>query len=269
MKNPQHICIIGAGAMGGAIAGALAIGAVKNDWKITVIARHMEKLEQLKRAHRLIGISTQYDSLTHADIVIIAVKPQSFDELASEISSALNKNALLVSVMAGRSIGSIAKVFSNKRIVRAMPNLGAQFFESMTIWTGSGLTKKDTTFTKKVLSSIGEELCVTNEDLVDKATAVSASGVGFLAYMTEAYIEETEALGFSREDAERVVLQTLKATNTILQKKEKTPEQLRVAVTSKAGTTEAGLSVLMGKSLRSIFERTFKKAYQRAKALAR
>ena len=269
MKNSQHICIVGAGAMGGAIAGALAIGAIKNDWKITVIARHIEKLEPLKRAHRSIGISTTYDALAHADVVIVAVKPQSFDELAGEVAHVVNTKALIVSVMAGRSIGSIAKSFSNKRIVRAMPNLGAQFFESMTVWTGVGLSAKDISFTKKVLSSIGEELYVPSEDLVDKATAVSGSGVGFLAYVTEAYIHETESLGFSHTEAEHIVLQTLKATNTLLQKKEKTPEQLRVAVTSKGGTTEAGLSVLTGKAFTGLLQKTFKKAYQRAKMLAR
>ncbi|MEI8129908.1 MAG: pyrroline-5-carboxylate reductase dimerization domain-containing protein [bacterium] len=269
MKNSQHICIIGAGAMGGAIAGALAIGANKNDWKITVIARHMEKLEPLKRAHRSIGVTTSYKVLADASVVIVAVKPQSFDELAGEIAPIVNQEALLISVMAGRSITSIAKKMPNKRIVRAMPNLGAQFFESMTIWTGSGLTKNDSLFTKKMLGSFGEELCVASEDAVDKSTAVSASGVGFFAYIVEAYIRETESLGFSYFDAERIVLQTLKATNTILQKKEKTPEQLRVAVTSKGGTTEAGLSVLMGKSLGTLLQKTFKKAYQRAKALAR
>ena len=268
MKNSQHICIIGAGAMGGAIAGALAMHAPKQEWKITVIARHIDKLELLKRAHRSIAIATSYESLADADVIILAVKPQSFEELGAEIAQCVNTKALVISVMAGRSIESIANAFPNKRIARAMPNLGAQFFESMTLWTGSGLTASDKALTKQILSSIGEELFVENEDFVDKATAVSGSGVGFMAYMIEAYIHETKALGFSHEDAERIVLQTLKATNTILQKKERTPEQLRVAVTSKGGTTEAGLSVLMGKALPTLIQKTLKKSYQRAKALA-
>jgi pyrroline-5-carboxylate reductase len=262
-----NISIIGAGAMGGAIAKAVA--GSKQSWDLTVINAHPEKLFALQSEHPNIAVATYYTPLKTANVVVLAVKPQVFPEVAEQIKSLLNKNTLVVSIMAGVSIQKISKALKIKKVIHAMPNLGAQFGESMTVWSGKGLTPADKKFATSFFETIGEQVFVTNEDLVNKTTAVTASGVGFMAYFIEAYIAEAIALGFKKEQAELLVLQTLKATNTILQKKEQTPAELRVRVTSKKGTTEAGLSVLMGKQFKAILGKTLKTSYKRARELSK
>lgn len=262
----KHIVIVGGGAMGGAIARVVA--GRSNIWKTTVIGLEVDKLRALKKVCPSLAVTTEYKSLADADIVILAVKPQSFPDLANSICSLVPKSALVISIMAGVSAISIKKHLGAKRVIRSMPNLGAQFGESMTVWTGTSLTAGDKAFANTFFALLGEHLYVSNEDMVNKTTAVSGSGVGFFAYIVEAYIAEAIKLGFTPKEANQIVLQTFKATNTLLQKKEKTPTELRVAVTSKGGTTEAGLTELMGKDLQQIFGRTFKKAYKRAKELS-
>jgi pyrroline-5-carboxylate reductase len=262
-----HISIIGAGAMGGSIA--RAVGGSNMPWTLTVIDSSAEKLRSLKKAHKMISVSSAYDSLKAADVVVLAVKPQSFDELAALIKPVISKKALVLSVMTGRTIKNISKMLATPRVIHAMPNLGAQFGESMTVWTAGGLTSADKKFAGEFFSLIGEHLYVSNEDMVNKNTSISASGVGFLVYMVEAYITETIKLGFSEKEAEQIVLQTFKAANTLLQKKDRTPAEIRAAVTSKAGTTEAGLTVLMGKQFSKILSQTLQKAYKRAKQLSK
>jgi len=250
MEKNIHICIIGAGAMGSSIASIVSKN--EHSWKLSVVDSKRD-----------------YSSLSDADVVLIAVKPQSFLELSNSIKTLLKEKTLVVSIMAGVSIATIERELHAERVVRAMPNLGAQFAESMTVWCGKNLTSKDRSFARAFFALMGEQFEVSDEDFVDKATAVSGSGVGFLTYIIEAYIAETIKLGFSPSDASTLVLQTLKATNTLLQKKDKTPEQIRTAVTSKGGTTEAGLTALMKRRLSGIFAKTFKKAYARAKKLSK
>ncbi len=264
-----NITIIGAGAMGSAIARAVAGDtAHAGAWMLTVVDGNEHKLKALKASDGVVFVSTGYESLENADVVILAVKPQSFAELAVLIRPMLSKSALVISIMAGKSIATISIQLGTKRIVRAMPNLGAQFGQSMTVWTGKGLSGADKVVCGELFSLLGEHVPVANEDLVDKDTAVSASGVGFFAYIVEAYIAETVKLGFKQKDAEKIVLQTLLATNTILGKKDQTPAALRARVTSKGGTTEAGLGVLMSKQFSAILAKTFAQAYKRAKKLS-
>ena len=252
--------------MGGAIV--RGVFAAHKPWQVTAIATSMDRLTDLKTEFDDLIISVTYPPVADSNIVILAVKPQSFDDLASEIKPLLREDVLVVSIMAGVSAKKIQAALGVTKVVRAMPNLGAQFGQSMTVWTGENLTSEDEAFTHAFFATMGEEICVPSEDLVNKTTAVSASGVGFFAYIIEAYVAQAVALGFSGEEATKIVLQTLHATNTILQKKQKSPEELRVAVTSKKGTTEAGLTALMDGRLSKIFAETLEKAYTRANELS-
>lgn len=253
--------------MGGAIARAVARS--NQDWALTVINTHADKLHNLQSEYPNISVATYYTPLETADVVVLAVKPQVFPEVAEQIKSLLNKNTLVISIMAGVSIKKISGALGTPKVIHAMPNLGAQFGESMTVWAGSKLAPADKKFATAFFATIGEQACVAKEDLVDKATAVSGSGVGFMAYFIEAYIAEAVALGFKKDQAELLVLQTLKATNTILQKREQTPAELRVRVASKKGTTEAGLSVMMKKEFKTILKKTLQTAYKRANELSK
>ena len=267
MEKSTNITIIGAGAMGSAIARAVASSG--KPWDLTVINTHVDKLFALQKEYTNISVATYYTPLTTADVIILAVKPQTFPELAQMILPLINKKALIISIMAGVSIKTISRTLGAKKVIHAMPNLGAQFGESMTVWAGEALLPADKKFASMFFTLLGQQIYVADEDLVNKTTAVSASGVGFFAYFIEAYVAETIRLGFTVTQAELVVLQTLKATNTILQKREITPAELRVRVTSKKGTTDAGFSVLMKKEFQTILKKTLQAAYKRAKELAK
>lgn len=268
MKTKLNLTIIGAGVMGGAITGAT----LKHHaaWKVAILDTDKKKLDDLKKKYPLIQISTTVEDIVeNTDIVILAVKPQSFGELAEGLRAYLPKDVLIISIMAGQSVKNIQKLLGTKRVVHAMPNLGARFLQSTTVWTGKNLTKNDSAFTKNLFSLIGVEMYVSNEDFVDKATAATASGPGFLAYIIASYIQETVSLGFSQKEANMLVLETLNATNTLLQKSGATPEEIVAQVASKGGTTEAGLEVLKKSDLPKVLRATLRSAYARAKKLSK
>ncbi|MES2023069.1 MAG: pyrroline-5-carboxylate reductase [Patescibacteria group bacterium] len=251
METQKNIVIIGGGVMGECIASAIL--SAKNNWKVGVIGRNDNKTK-----------------IQNADVIILAVKPQSFLELAKEIKGFVPKNALCISVMVGITLASIKKELGVERVIRSMPNLGARILESMTVWTGTkNLTKIDKTFAEELFSLLGKNVYVKNEDMVDKATAVNGSGPGFMFSFIESYIEGAVKLGFSKKDATIFAKQVLKATNTLLQEKNTDVKTLREQVTSKGGTTEAGLKILMDKSFKNKISGALEKAYKRAKELSK
>ena len=254
--------------MGEAIVKAISSKSSARD--IFVVDANKETLARLKKSYKNINVSLDAGkNMENADAIILAVKPQSFAELAKEIKNKIPKNALVISIMAGQTVKNIENLLGAKKIIRTMPNLGARFGQSMTGWTAKNISAEDKKFVEEILSFLGAQIYLKNEDMIDKVTAVSGSGPAFMFYFIEAYVDEAVKLGFSQKEAEMLVLQTLQASNTLLQERSQSARSLREQVTSKAGTTEAGLSVLMDGKLAKILGKTLEKAHKRAKELSK
>lgn len=198
-----------------------------------------------------------------SDLIILAVKPQEFLEVAEEIKESLNQDVLIMSVMAGVKVEKIQNELRVKKVIRIMPNLCAKVGKSMTAWVSSGeVGEKNKEVVKKILSSIGKEIEVENDEKIDRATAVAGSGPGFFFAVVEEWLKAVEGFGFSSEEAKGLLLQTIDGSNDLLQK-EKKVTQLREQVTSKGGVTEAGLEVLQNAELEGLWKEVLDKAFER------
>src|SRR3989339_791391 len=177
----KKVTIIGAGVMGKIFLNALANA--KANFFVTVVGHDKSKL-----------------SLQNEDLIIIAVKPQSFNELTGELKNKIDKNTVVLSIMAGINIQKIKNGLGVKKVMRAMPNLGAKVGKSMTVWTcAAGMSKKEKKLVDDVLRSIGKEMFVNSESVINKATAVSGSGPGFFYSLVESWLAAVESLGFTIE----------------------------------------------------------------------
>ena len=107
---------------------------------------------------------------------------------------------------------------------------------------------------------------VVDEDQLDRVTAVAGSGPGYVFELARAYVAAAEGIGFSHEQARALVLGTLEGTIAMaIAEDDKSLEDLRNSVTSKGGTTAAGLDALNGDGAVSRkFEQTLEAAYKRA-----
>lgn len=259
----KKITIIGCGVMGRIFANALS-----NDFLTTISDHNKENLKISKKNNNKIKIETDnVVACKNADIVLLAIKPQSFVELAKELKGKIDK-AMVVSIMAGVSIKKIETLFGVEKVVRAMPNLGARVLMSMTVWTAKNLSIKENLLIKKLFQSIGSEMFVTDEKKINMATAVSGSGPGFFYYIVEEWINSAKKLGFTADEAKQLVLSTIDGANELLQV-DCDPESLRKQVTSKAGTTEAGLKVLSKSQIKNVLLKTMQNALKRAIELAK
>ncbi len=202
-----------------------------------------------------------------SELVLLAVKPQDWEELGKQIQSDLKAGHVLISILAGTPIAKIERFAGSKaKVVRAMPNLGARVGEAVTALTGSDATAVK--LAASIFSGCGKTLRL-DEKYFDLVTALSGSGPAYFFLMMEQLVNMAVAEGMSKKDAELLAVQTAVGAGQLASQAGQAPEELRKMVTSKGGTTEAALKVLEQKKFASIFQEALKAALQRGRELSR
>ena len=142
--------------------------------------------------------------------MVLSIKPQSLLKVGKDLHSRIHHDALILSIIAGARISTIQNKLFHDRIVRAMPNTPGQLGQGMTVWTATPqVTPPQLAQTAAILGAMGEQLQVDEESYLDMATGLSGSGPGFVLLIIEAMIDAGVHMGFSRRDAEKMVLQTI------------------------------------------------------------
>ncbi len=202
-----------------------------------------------------------------ADVVVLAVKPQDLPKVAPQVGRLADRQ-LLLSILAGVRLETLAASFSHGLIVRAMPNTPAQIGMGMTVWTAlPSVDEKNLDQARAILGALGEEIYVPEEKYVDMATAVSGSGPAYVFLFVEALIDGAVRIGMPRTMAERLVNQTMRGSMDYLVQSGRHPAELRNKVTSPGGTTAAALHELEKGSLRTLVAEAIAAAYARTKGL--
>jgi pyrroline-5-carboxylate reductase len=245
---------------------------IKDKYAVAVFDKDTKKTVGLSGIEAAVNIA---DLVKSADAVILAVKPQDFGNLLSEIRDFL-ENKLIISIAAGITTAYIEKKLDAARVIRTMPNLPAKIGKGMIcLCKGRLADNKDLIFTEKLFTPLGKTL-VLNEDMMDAATAVSGSGPAYVCEYLEsgkskqAFLNDfrsaAKAIGFRPQEAALLVNTTFSGTIAFLKKTKLLPLELKNQVASKGGTTEAALEVLhKGGPL----SEAIKAALRRAKELSR
>jgi pyrroline-5-carboxylate reductase len=201
-------------------------------------------------------------------LVVIAVKPQRLRRILEELKGSLVKEQLVVSVVAGATIETIAEELLHPSIVRTMPNTPAQIGEGVTAWTASAdVTERQERQVCAMLEALGKTVRVENEHQIDMATALSATGPTYVFLMMEALIDAGVHMGFSRHVAQELVHQMMLGSVLFAKESHKHPAELRNMVTSPGGTSAEAIYQMEKGSLRTVLSKAVWAAYQRAEAL--
>ena len=232
------IAFIGAGAMGEALIGGLLGHELVEPGAITAADRHPVRLKEVRDLFHVHTTRDNRIAARKAHIVVLSVKPQVLAAVCAELDGVLRPSTLVVSIVAGARIASIAAGLSHQAIVRTMPNTPAQVGEGMTVWTATD-TVSDTQREQAgaMLSALGKQLYVQDEEFLDKATAVSGSGPAYVFLLMEALIDAAVHLGWSRADARELVIQTVKGSAMFAERSLVHPAEMRNMVTSPGGTS--------------------------------
>ena len=259
---------IGGGAMGEAIIGSLISNQLLSPDQICVSEPVPARRQFLKDTY---GVTTETDNaraVNGASVVVLAVKPQVLDLVMADLGGNLSHDALVVSIMAGVRIETLQSGLGHDKIVRSMPNTPAQVGKGMTVWTDTpSVSDTDRAAAQAILEAMGEAIYVADEHYLDMATGLSGSGPGFVYLLLEALIDAGVHVGFSRDQAQQMVLQTVAGSVELMRQSGLHPADLRNRVTSPAGTTAAGTLVLERAGVRSALIDAVDTAYRRSKEL--
>ena len=201
-------------------------------------------------------------------IVVLAVKPQRLNGLLHELQGALWLGPLLVSIIAGARIETLQRQLAHPAVVRAMPNTPAQIGQGMTVWTATPeVTPEQEAAACALFGALGKEIRVESENMVDMATALSATGPTYAFLMMEALVDAGVHMGFSRHIAQDLVYQTMLGSVMFAMESHKHPAELRNMVTSPGGTSAEAIYQMEKGGLRTVFSKAVYAAYKRAVAL--
>ena len=245
----KKIGVIGCGNMGSALVENLRKRSAALE--IFVFDKDQEKQNSLVKGFKVQPSVAIQTLVSFCDVIIIAVKPQDIDDVLSLLKGISGK--LVISIAAGVTISSLESFLTDKvAVVRAMPNLNALIGRSVTALSfNSAVGEEDKNLALEIFQAVGEVVFV-KESLMNAVTAISGSGPAFVAYLIKGlgegalnkiFIQEAEKFGIEHSIALKLANGTVSGTQEML-RVNLDPDILIKRVSSKGGTTEAGMKVL-------------------------
>jgi pyrroline-5-carboxylate reductase len=205
-----------------------------------------------------------------SDVLVLAVKPQIMPVVLGDLARHLRADTIVVSIAAGVTLATLVEALgSETRLVRAMPNTPALVRRGMTVLVrGGGAEASDLNLVEELLAGVGRVLSVEDESLLDAVTAVSGSGPGFVFAYGEAMVEAAVAAGLPVAMATILVQETLAGAAELWRSSGEEAASLRRQVTSKGGTTAAGLEALAAAGFAASIRAAVEAATQRSRDLS-
>ena len=262
------IVLAGAGKMGGAmLTGWLARGL--DPKKIAVIEPH-PAAEISALVTQGIRLNPQAKDVGSAATLVVALKPQMFREAGPALKPFAGSSTLVVSIMAGTTMASIAQICGGS-VVRAMPNTPAAIGRGITVAVAAkGVGAAQRAVADALLRATGSVEWVDDEGLMDAVTAVSGSGPAYVFLLAEELARAGVEAGLPEALATKLARETVAGSGELLFRSQEASAALRQNVTSPGGTTAAALEVLMGEGgMQSLLTRAVAAATRRSKELAK
>ena len=266
----MNILIIGGGNMGLTYAQSFLRSHITNKEDMMILEKSSEKAKALAEQDVGTVYGNAKDCIPHADLIILAVKPQDVPTLFASIKEFVDPQQVFLSIMAGVKIETICRGLGVSKVIRAMPNLPAQVGLGMTAFTASDeVTRIELVTVQNLVNTTGKTVYVDNENYIDAATAISGSGPAYVFYFMNAMIQAARDMGFNESESELLVAQTFKGAVDLYNKSDLSCEEWIRRVASKGGTTEAAMEAFNGNVLRKRIIEGAKAALARAVELGK
>ena len=262
----QNIIVLGSGFMASAIVRGMYENKIADMKKVYVMAPHPEKVRILSQKYRVNVANTE--DIEKAQIVILAFKPQNFDEAAAQYKKYFNSNQLFISILAGTKTERLESLTENARVIRTMPNLALAVSASATGYClGKNATEEDARVCESIFSPLG--VCArVEEDKMSDVTALSGSGIAYFCYLAEAMSGFAQKEGIDEKTAKELSAWALIGAAKLLCEKDD-PAEIRRKVTSKGGTTEAAIGAMTDGGFISAVEKGYAACKKRSLELGK
>lgn len=272
MADSFALGLIGAGNMAEGIVAAVVASGLYPPSAMAVADPVAERRELFARHYGTAVAADNRELVRRSRRVLLAVKPQSFGEVAGGIADAARPDQLFISIMAGISTGKIASSLSGvpARVVRVMPNLPIRVGAGMAgVFAGAHATAADLADTRAIFDAGGSTVVIEDEGLLDAVTAMSGSGPAYFYYFVESLVAGGVACGLTEADALKLAEYTCLGAARMMLATGEDPAELRRKVTSKGGTTQAALEHMAGNGVGEALRDAVLKAFERGRELGR
>jgi pyrroline-5-carboxylate reductase len=270
MLKDVTLSFIGGGMMGEAMIAGLLNQDLISAEQIIAADPLPERGEYLVKQYGVHWTSDNEEAAEKGNIVVLSIKPQVLKAVIPQVRGHLRRQDLGFSIIAGTPLRLLADGTAHASFVRAMPNTPGQIGQGITVWTATPeVNPTHLGQARAILSALGEEVFVDDEDYLDMATALSGTGPAYIFLFMEAMIDAGVHLGFSRPVAARRVLQKMAGSVAYAKQSNRHVAELRNQVTSPGGTSAEALYQLEKGGFRTVVSRAVWAAYQRSAALGR
>jgi pyrroline-5-carboxylate reductase len=240
---------------GGNMAEALAHGLIQHKlFKPADIIVSDVAAERRRKLARTLKVATTDDNaevIRESNAVVLAVKPQTIDEVMSEIAAELaaprrksaGRGKLFISIAAGITVARLSRGLGKRaRVIRVMPNAPAMVGHGMAAMVRArGASVADELLALRIFRAVGDAVSLKDEKLLDVVTALSGSGPAYVYLFAKAMADAAVSEGIPRELAIRMALKTIRGAEHLMRESKRDAADLIRAVASPGGTTEAAL----------------------------
>lgn len=265
----MKIGFLGAGKMAEALLAGLLDARVTRPGDVMVCDVLPARRDELVSRYGVQATDAPLEVVGGCRIVVLAVKPQDLEALLADVAARLTRRHLVVSIAAGKNLAWLqARIGSQTRLVRVMPNLAVMVGEGMSAYClGPQATAADRTWAERLLGCSGRVLEL-DEACFDAVTALSGSGPAFFAYLLQALAAAAVGEGLPAAAAGLLAEQTMLGAARYLLETGQDPQSFIQAVASPKGTTAAGLEVLDQSPIAAILGDTIRAAARRSRELS-
>jgi pyrroline-5-carboxylate reductase len=264
----MKIAIIGAGNMGLAFASAFLSKKLIAPEELWLVEPRVEAHADLKAQGYVHIIEKPGEQLATCQLLVLAVKPQDFATLASQLRPFVSSSQLVLSMMAGVTMAKMEQLLGLSKIVRCMPNTPAKLGLGVTGYVAQQLSRSEEEWVQKLLEGIGKTVPFSEERLIDAVTAISGSGPAYFYYFLKSMVEAGVQMGMEEDLAKKLACETMLGTYHLIQHSSVGFDELIAAVKSKGGTTEAALNTFESNHVGTSIRLGVINAEKRAKELS-
>ncbi len=264
------IAFLGGGNMATSLVGGLVQDGMSPK-AIHVADVNQEKLTHLQQTYGVHTFADNEQAVANAQVVILAVKPQSLREAVQSIAPQLQQlKPLVVSIAAGVMLHSIENwVGAQIPMVRCMPNTPALVGAGATaLFANSRVSEKQKEQAESILRAVGITQWLTSEDQIDIVTALSGSGPAYFFHLMECMQKAAEDLGLPHDVSRLFTLQTALGAAKMAMESDVDVATLRQRVTSPGGTTESALKVFDKSGFEKMCQQAMEAARDRGQVIA-
>jgi pyrroline-5-carboxylate reductase len=249
----ESILIVGIGNMGSALVRGIARSPVRERMSVRLVEQHEERVSDALASFPGATIAQLGDDVIRDDAIVLCVKPQDLDVVATKLAGRIAPETLVISILAGITIEEIAETLAFKgAVVRAMSNIPAMVGCAATAMAANGqCTPRHKQLAESVFRAVGDAHWI-REGLLDAVTGLSGSGPAYVYMVIEALTDGGVKMGIPRELAASLATQTVLGSAKLVQATGHHPALLRDQVTTPGGTTICAIHELEAHGLRAM-----------------